>query len=230
MANGQQVEGFQYEDISDPAQVRNSDLSSPESLYLPLARVFPNVDLERVSMLDLLDYFTRELPFGSELETAARGRQVLAGQIASEVLEREALDTNVETNTHNIGLLSARIAALEQRPSGGGGTHPDTSGQVTFGLQDSEGNLIGTSGMESYQALPATVSLTFPVAMATTDRWYITVPEGVTVRHIWNTGLVRRDELGRWRFDASSRTYSWVEGITIGAEGSYDIALVASGG
>ena len=232
MANGRTVEGFHYEDISDPVQVPTSDLASPEHVFVPLARVAPNVEWERVSLNSLLQFLATGV-LGDELAAAAIARQVLTDSIASEVRARQQLEgpieanTNgLEANTHQLGLLSARVAALEQA----GGTRVPTSGSLTYGLRNASDTLIGAPSTEAYAALPATVSITFPAAVSATDRWFFRVPTGITVRHIWNTAVGRRDELSTWQYDASTRTYTWAEGITVGAEGSYDIAIEASGG
>ena len=232
MANGRTVDGFNYEDISDPVQVPTSDLAAPESVYLPLARLAPNVNWERVSLQSLLQFLATGV-LGDELDAAAIARQVLRDAIAAEVQARQQLEGPVasntallEANTHQIGLLSARIAALEQA----GGTRVPTSGSLTFGIRNASGTLRGSPSTELFAALPATVAVTFPAAVATTDRWFFRVPIGVTVSHIWNTGIGRRDELATWQYDASTRTYTYEEGITVGAEGSYEIAIVASGG
>ena len=219
------VEGFSYEDISDPSQVPDTDLNDrPDALYVPLGRVFPAVALERISMADLLEHFAEHLPFTGELEQAARDRQALSMRITEGVTERAALDTHIETNSHNIGLLSDRIAALEQA----GTMQPHASaGQLLYGTRNNAGALVGTRQMVNYASLPSTVALTFPAGTATDDVWFVTFPTGAVAQHIWSTAVGRIDETDSWEYDETTRTYTFSGGLTPGFPGNYEIAVIA---
>lgn len=202
MSNGRTT--YEFEDISNSDEVPDSDLgANTGDIYIPTARIASGqVGLERVSLSQLLNYLFEQQNIN-------------------------ALTTRVEDNTQNLGSLFARVAALEQ----GAGTTPapEHTGQLRFGLRDNTGARIGTEGTITYRALPITLAVTFPAANAQTDSWYLTVPTGAAVQHIWNEGLARTDEIATWVYDNSNRRYTFT-GLTPGFTGKYSIALAVQGG
>lgn len=229
MANG--LQGYQVEDISDEAQTPDADLdSSPEYLFFPLGRISPAISLERVSLRDLLAHLGENVVDTAVIaETNARLQLAATVELLKQRLDAEITrnEQHTEANTSSIGDLVARVTALEQ----GRGTSPpveDTSGMITFGLQEHDGTLRGTSQEAQYPAVPATVGIRFPQAVAETDKWFFTFPAGVRIQHIWNTTLGQIDETADWTFDSTTRTYSFEGGLVPGFGGRYSIAVVAA--
>ena len=223
MANGAGT-GYTYEDIADPRQVRNADLNIyPAQTFIPVGRIAGMVDLERVSISELMAYLDRNLELGEKLVQEIETRQLLTSQVSAEIGNREALDRRVESNTGALGDILARLHAHEQGARPGGGTSSTVS-YLHFGVMDATGTKLGTEMQAEFTGVPATVSITFPAVDDDNDRWYFEFPQGVVVVHIWEETLGRQDLKSEWPLDGVNRRYMSPP-QTAGFQGFYSIAI-----
>lgn len=242
MANG--LENYNVEDVSDEAQVADSDLTlNPEALYFLLGRVIPQLAAERVSLRDLINHLDAELASSQTLVTEANARLALQG--AFEAFRNDA-DPRIEENTHGLGLLGARVAALER----GAGSRPATPGTLTFGLRAADGTAYDSAYVAQhnsdnplpapqwvvvpdqtadYPDLPTTLGMRFPQTQQENDVFFFTYPAGVQVQHIWSTALGRHDETARWVHTSRERKYTSPP-QPAGAAGSFQVTLAVTGG
>ena len=121
MANGVGT-GYHYRDLGDPQQVpsENLDGEDPRVLFLPIAKVLPTFVMERISIADLLTYLNTNLVFASQVEDLKAATAVLGSRVSTLEREDRTLDSDIETNTGNIGALANRIAVLEAEVRPGG--------------------------------------------------------------------------------------------------------------
>ena len=227
MPLNQRVQGYDFEDITDENQVPNTNPNEQsDALFIPLARAFPELELERMSLRDLVNYLNGALDFRTEFEDLQRMIQVLTTRIAAEEQARQALATEVATNAHNIQLLRERVAALE---AAGQNMQQPNAGEIVFGLRTSTGAPRGTQQNAQYSDLPATVPVTFPAPIAENDIWYFTLQSGVRAEAIFSTSAGRIDETSSWQFDTGTRTWTFEGGLTPGFVGIYEVEIIAGG-
>lgn len=98
-----------------------------------------------------------------------------------------------------------------------------TSGTLTFGLTDSTGTPTGVAHEQRFQHVPTSLPLTFP-ALGANQGWYLQVPAGVQVTHLYNRTLAHRDSLSRWTYDATTRRWT-TRGFPTATIGEYTVDL-----
>lgn len=109
---------------------------------------------------------------------------------------------------------------------GGTGSHPVRSplaGMLTFGLIDSAGTPTGIAHTQQFQHVPVSVPITFP-ALSSGQGWYLHVPSGVQVTHLYNRTMEHRDALSRWTFDSTTRRWT-TTGFPPGTVGEYTVDI-----
>lgn len=99
------------------------------------------------------------------------------------------------------------------------------SGQVDYGLTDSGDSPTGTVHSQRFQHVPVSLPITFP-ALGTEQGWYLTLPAGVQLTHLYNRQMEHRDALNLWTYHAAARRWT-TRGFPMGAIGEYTIDLVA---
>lgn len=110
----------------------------------------------------------------------------------------------------------------------GAGSQPvqrQQGGTLTFGLIDSSGVPTGIAHEQRFQHVPVSVPITFP-AVASGQGWYLHVPAGVQVTHLYNRTMEHRDALSRWTFDSTTRRWT-TTGFPPGTVGEYTVDIDA---
>lgn len=223
------LDNYNVRNVADPAQVHDANLAQdPETLYVLMAQVSPILQAQRVSLRAFSHFLHQNLPLAEELVAEVNARIQLAGEVDANAAAIAGLRTHTDNNTQAIGELSQKVLALQR--AGGVSPPVDTSGSLTYGLRNSLGATVGSDRTAVFPGLPATVGVRFPEGDAAGDVWYLQIPTGVTVQHIWNEGLVRTDEIATlWTYNSDDREYVFTGTVSPGLGGQYSIALVASG-
>ena len=202
--------GYDFRDLADATQVPPATANDlPDRLFFPIARVFPRVELERISLGALTEYLDTALVEG------VRNR---FPDIESNITH--LLGVTRSMNAQLNGLVS-RVAALEAQRA----PTFETAGELHYGLIDSNGVKQGTEASVAFTRIPSTVAVRFPEASEAHLRWYVEYPATVMVSHIYNEALQRRDETAQWTYDAANRRYTSVA-ITPHFTGNYNIAII----
>ena len=103
------------------------------------------------------------------------------------------------------------------------------SGTVTFGLRQHDDSPQGDVHDKEYADLPARVVITFPPAVAATDKLFFTVPARASVSSIQTTET-SAVVTGDWTYDATTRTWAFTTGLTVGVATGITISLVEETG
>ena len=207
--------GYDFRDLSDAQQVPTAAAANlPDRLFFPIARVFPRVELERISLGDLTEYLNTALPMNGQLQDVRNRLPDIESNLT------HLLQLTRSMNSQLTG-LTARVVALEAQRT----PTFEAAGSLTYGIIDNSGTKHGTAATAAYTRIPSTVSLQFPSTTETGQHWYVEYPAGVMVSHIYNDALQRRDETAQWSYDAANRRYTSVA-ITPHFTGNYSIAVV----
>ena len=244
MANGTRV---RYEDIADDAEVpRSPDVTiEPESHFIALARLYPSVQWQKMSMSALVEFIDSVSQLGSvesrlsaqfdALERRVAGfdgrinELIAVGQARQQQIT--SMDTRVDNLASTIAEIQQRLHVLETSGTGTSRTthtvHPDA---VRYGVRAQDGTVRGTAETIDYPDVPASVSVIFPAATVITDEWFFDVPDDTRVTHIRNVGFTPIEELDTshplWSLDSDGGTYAFTDELTPGVEGQYTITLV----
>ena len=233
MANGTAV---RYEDIGDQEQVPQADLANyPETHYLAIAKVFPTLQWQRISIPDFVTWLNNVLPLHQDVLDAETARAAIDAALQQEITKGVGRDGRIGTNADNIASLLLRVGALERGTTHSGGS--DASGTFIIGLQDVNGVVYNDAQGDpiqstiAYHGLPSRAdNILFPEAKATNDKWFFTLPSGVGVQHIFNEAFGQdRNEDAIWgqSVDTSddSITYTSTFPLSAGFGGDYSLAL-----
>ena len=242
VANGTRV---RYEDIADDAEVpRSPDVTiEPESHFIALARLYPSVQWQKMSMSALVEFIDSVSQLGAvesrlsaqfdALEQRVGGfdgrinELIAVGQVRQQQIT--SMDTRIDNLASTIAEIQQRLHVLETSGTGTSRTthtvHPDA---VRYGVRAQDGTVRGTAETIDYPDVPALVSVTFPPATQITDEWFFDVPDDTRVTHIRNIGFTPIEELDTARplWSLSNGTYAFTDELTPGVEGQYTITLV----
>lgn len=219
-----------FDNLADPSQVATADLSEvPDELFLPIARLVPKVDMERISVSDLVAYLNSALRFGRGLSDASVAQDELESDLRNERSLREQLEAEMAA-------LQERVFNLEH-VSPSTPSNPRATGTLAFGLFAADGSTtVGAQDTVMYAGVPSSTRIHFPAALEDNQHWYLQYPQGVIVTHIFNESTIPRvDELDLnpplWTLDAGIRRYTSLP-LSAGFGGTYSIvvATAPSGG
>ena len=101
-------------------------------------------------------------------------------------------------------------------------------GTVMYSLRETDGTTVrGAEHDKEYPDLPVTLTLSFPQAVATTDKLYFVVPERASVDEIQQGNSV---VTGDWAYDATTRTWAFTTGLTVGVATEITVSLIEETG
>ena len=218
-----QQEGFyNFQDIASSGQTPNADVvESPEALFFPIARISPEVDMERMSLTDLVGYLNNALRAQHDIGVIHTWQNTYQNRLEGETALRQELGRRLGGALDTLTDLVARVTALEQH----GQPTSETAGDLRYGLVDNNGTKQGTEATAAFTRIPSLVSVVFPAATEAGLHWYVEYPAPVMISHIYNDALQRQDEIGTWSFDSSRNRYTSVA-LTPHFAGNYSIEVV----
>lgn len=216
MANGQTV-GLKVRQMADGRELPTAALvDAPNALFLPIARVFPEVEMERVSLADLMRYINAELPLHEQLQTARQNIRSLTSHSTSQQQQLGQVQRMLDN-------IMERLQTLEAH----GSPHAGVAGRLRYGLVNNAGAKQGTEESVAFTSIPKTVAIRFPAPAVEHLRWYVEFPANVMLTHIYNDALQRRDEITAWTEDPVARRYT-SNPLSPHFTGDYSITVVAA--